>query len=59
MFGVGAPRQNLSTMVEKEKSYVICETEFRKSLTKANVNIEKEFSQDSKVNSSRANLVYD
>ena len=32
---------NLSILIEKEKSYVICETEFRKSLVKASVNTEK------------------
>ena len=45
-------------MVEKEKSYMICETEFKKSLTKASVNTEKEFLQNSQVSLSRANLAY-
>ena len=33
-----------STLIEKEKSYVIRETEFRKFLVKVSVNSEKEFS---------------
>ena len=40
-----APRWDLSTLVEVEKSYAICDTEFKKSLIKASVNTEKEFSQ--------------
>ena len=43
-------------MVEKEKSYVIYEIEFRKSLTKVSMNIEKKFSLDSQMNLSRVNL---
>ena len=43
----------------KKKSYAIHKTEFRKSLTRVSVNTEKEFSQDSQINSSRANLAYD
>ena len=35
--------EGTTILVEKEKSYVIRETEFRKFLTKANMNTEKEF----------------
>ena len=46
-------------LVEKEQSYAIYRIEFRKSFTRASVNIEKEFPQNSQMNLSRANLVYD
>ena len=36
-----------SILVEKEKSYAICKTEFKKSLVRVSVNTKKEFSQNS------------
>ena len=45
--------------VSRKVSYAIRKTEFRKPLTRARVNTKKEFPQNSQMNSSRANLVYD